>query len=66
MGLKGSRAERRGIAITMSFALEAPLGWGKKTRPVKSDLENSTGNSFISAISGSGSWRLMMDHEVEL
>ena len=66
MDLGGPGAKMKEFAIAFGLALEALLGRGKKTRVVKRDLQNSVGNSFISAISGSGSWRLMMDHEVEL
>ena len=66
MDFGGSEAEMRGLVIAMSFARRTPLGRGKKTRPSKRDLENSIGMPLLSAIFVSGSWRLMMDHEVEL
>ena len=62
----GSEAEMKEVAIAFGLARRTPLGLGKNTECVSRDLENSTGMSLISAISVSGSWRLMMDHEVEL
>ena len=54
------------FAIAFGLARRTPLALGKNTECVSRDLEISVGNSFISAISGSGSWRVMMDHEVGL
>jgi hypothetical protein len=55
MNFGGSGAEMKEFAIAFGLARRTPLYRGKKTRPSKRDFQNSVGNSFISAISFSGS-----------
>jgi len=57
MHFGGSEAEMKEVAIAFGLARRTP-----STR----DSKISIGTSFISAISVSGSWRPMMDHEVGL